>query len=184
MVMLFTAGGTYGATNSYSNFTHLSQTFKDPTYPNTLIDYTEMQFYMAEATASGMISGDPESHYNEGITASILSWGGTQEDADAYLTEDSVAYSIVVAANDWRYAIGKQEWLSFYSRGFEGYSTWRRLDAPILNIPPDLGLTYDELPVRFRYPVEEQTVNGANYSAAAAAIGGDEITTKLFWDKY
>ncbi len=179
------SGGTYGATNSFSNYTHVSNTFKDPTYPNTLIDYTEMQFYLAEANASGLIStGNVEDYYNEGVAASIISWGGTQGDADTYLAQDSVAYSVVEGASGWRYAIGKQEWLAFYSRGFEGYSTWRRLDAPILNVPPNLGFSYADIPVRFNYPVEEQTLNGPNYTQAAAAIGGDSKTTKLFWDKY
>ena len=41
-----------------------------------------------------------------------------------------------------------------------------------------------DYPVRFTYPIIEQNVNGSNYNAAAAAIGGDEVTTKLFWDKY
>lgn len=178
-------GGIYGSTNSYSNYTHVSTTFEDPTYPNTLMDYTEMQFYLAEANASGMIStGNAADYYNEAVTASIMSWGGTQAEAIAYLEQDSVKYSTVVAENDWRYAIGKQEWLGFYSRGFEGYSTWRRLDSPILNVPPNLGFTYEDIPLRFTYPVEEQTLNGANYSQAAAAIGGDKKSTPIFWDVY
>jgi len=34
------------------------------------------------------------------------------------------------------------------------------------------------------FPIEEQTLNPANYKAAASAIGGDKITTKIFWDKF
>jgi len=32
------------------------------------------------------------------------------------------------------------------------------------------------------YPINEQTLNKANRAAAAAAIGGDLLSTKLFWD--
>jgi len=34
------------------------------------------------------------------------------------------------------------------------------------------------------YPSTEQTLNGANWKAASTAIGGDLMTTKLFWDKF
>jgi len=32
--------------------------------------------------------------------------------------------------------------------------------------------------------VQEQTLNATNYTAAAAAVGGDVVETKLFWDKF
>jgi hypothetical protein len=34
------------------------------------------------------------------------------------------------------------------------------------------------------YPVKEQNVNDVNRASAAAKIGGDKVTTKLFWDKF
>jgi hypothetical protein len=55
------------------------------------------------------------------------------------------------------------------------------MDYPIFNIG-SLITTYDEIPVRFSYPVNEQTLNKESYTAAAAAIGGDLISTKIFWD--
>ncbi len=67
-------------------------------------------------------------------------------------------------------------------RGFEGWPTWRRLDAPSLNTPPIFDSGY-VLPVRYRYPIEEQTINGANYSSVTTGIGGDENDTPFFWDK-
>jgi hypothetical protein len=37
--------------------------------------------------------------------------------------------------------------------------------------------------VRYTYPINEQTLNGTSYTAAAATVnGGDKITSKLFWD--
>ena len=57
------------------------------------------------------------------------------------------------------------------------------MDYPIFNIG-SLISTYEEIPVRFSYPVNEQTLNKANYTSAASAIGGDLISTKIFWDKF
>jgi hypothetical protein len=48
-------------------------------------------------------------------------------------------------------------------------------------MPPTIS-SYDEIPKRFTYPVNEQTLNKANYEAAASAIGGDALTTRIFWD--
>jgi hypothetical protein len=39
-------------------------------------------------------------------------------------------------------------------------------------------------PNRYTYPVLEQTLNGASYSAASSAIGGDAAETKLFFDLF
>jgi len=43
------------------------------------------------------------------------------------------------------------------------------------------GLT--DLPTRIYYPTTVQSLNTANYQAASTAIGGDEMDTKLIWDK-
>jgi len=45
-------------------------------------------------------------------------------------------------------------------------------------------LALSDIPLRYPYPVNEQNVNGANYDQAAAAIGGDLVETRLWWDKF
>jgi Susd and RagB outer membrane lipoprotein len=68
-----------------------------------------------------------------------------------------------------------------YNRGLEAWTEWRRLDYPVLVAPVD---ALSEIPVRYTYPVQEQNLNVTNYTEAASAIGGDEVTTKIFWDKF
>jgi len=41
-----------------------------------------------------------------------------------------------------------------------------------------------DIPVRFTFPVNEQTLNEENYATASEAIGGDELLTKIFWDLF
>ena len=101
--------------------------------------------------------------------------------AAAYLAKPEVAYT--TATGTWRQKIGMQSWIANYTRGYEAYNNWRRLDFPILNLPEE-ATTYADIPVRFTFPVKEQTLNADNYAAASAAIGGDLISTKVFWDKY
>jgi hypothetical protein len=175
-------GGPYGKPNSYSAYTHITSTIQEPDYRGLLMSYSEVQFYLAEAAARGWsVGGTAESFYNAGITASIVDdWGGTVTDAAVYLAQPTVAYATAGGASaTFREKIGVQSWIASYDRGLLGWTTWRRLDAPDFNLPVQTG---NAVPLRFTYPVTEQTLNGGNYSSAAAAIGGDAQATSLFWD--
>ncbi len=173
-------GGPYGYTSPYANYSHLSAWIHDPTFPGILMTYDEVQFYLAEAAARAFtVPETAETYYNNGIKASFEYWGLSADDATAYLAKPEVAWA--TAAGDWRQKIGTQAWLSFYTRGLLGYTEWRRLDYPIFNLAKTIT-DYNEIPTRFTYPVNEQTLNKANYEAASASIGGDSPTTRLFWD--
>jgi hypothetical protein len=176
-------GGQYGFLNTYSAFSHVSDKIIDPAFEGLLLDYSEVEFLLAEAVERGFITGSAADHYNKAVTASITYWGGTAAEAAAYLAQPKVAYA--TAASTWKEKIGFQKWIALYNRGWESWIEWRRLDFPKLsppsggNVPAGLAI-----PVRMIYPIVEQTLNGANREAAASAIGGDLATTKLWWDKF
>ncbi len=171
-------GGVYGASNPYAGFSHVDEAIAtDPTFPCLLLSYVEVEFYLAEAAARGFTNGAPEVHYNAGITASFDYWGLSDSTA-SYLANPAVAYG--TAEGDWKQKIATQAWIAFYNNGYLGWTEWRRLDFPILPDPPDMEVASQ--PVRFTYPVFEQTLNNDNYYQAAGAIGGDDMTTKLFFD--
>jgi len=173
-------GGENGASNDFTAYSHVSDLIQGATFEGTILDYAEVEFYLAEAVERGYaVSGTAESHYNSAITASITYWGGTVNDATTYLAQTAVAYT--TATGTYKQKIGTQKWIALYNRGFEAWTEWRRLDFPALSAPVD---AYTSFPVRFTYPIAEQTLNAASYDAASAAIGGDLVTTKLFWDKY
>jgi hypothetical protein len=173
-------GGPYGYTSPYANYSHLSAWIHDPTFPGIVMTYDEVQFYLAEAAARGFTTPETaETYYNNGITASFEYWGLSADDAAAYIAKPEVAWA--TAAGDWKQKIGTQAWLSFYTRGLLGYTEWRRLDYPIFNLAETVT-AYNEIPIRFPYPVNEQTLNKTNYEAASAAIGGDLPSTPIFWD--
>ncbi len=140
------------------------------------MDYSEVQFLLAEAVERGFIAGTAETYYNNAITASIIYWGGLASDATAYLAQPSVAYT--TATGNYKEKIGVQKWIALNNRGYEAWVEWRRLDYPVL--APALPTLV--IPKRLIFPVSEQTQNGTAYTAAAAAMGGDLTTTKLFWD--
>jgi hypothetical protein len=173
-------GAIYGlnGAQSYNNYSNFTDRFMAADFEADLMSYPEVAFILAEAAQRGWnVGGSAQEWYNKGVTASILYWGGTQEEADAYLAQPSVAYD---AAN-WKMSIGTQKWIALYNQGVEAWAEWRRLDYPILNVPEEL--TYGDIPVRMNYPFDEGELNPENYAAAVAAMGGDTQKIKLFWDK-
>ena len=171
-------GGTYGYGSPYGSNSHIPDAISAPNFKGILFTYSEVQFYLAEAAARGFNLPLPaETYYNEAIKTSFEFWG--IPGAEDYLAKDEVKYD---QAN-WKELVALQQWLGFYTRGLEGYSTWRRLDYPRLNIA-ELIRQESEIPTRFTFPINEQTLNEANYIAASQLIGGDLLTTKIFWDIY
>lgn len=178
-------GGAYGASSAYTQYSHVADPIGDPTFPVTILSGTEVAFYLAEAAERGYsVGGSAKQYYDAGITASFLSWGLTSGDAAAYLAKPAVDYTNAASGATWKEKIGVQSWIANYLRGLVAYTNWRRLDFPVLNLPPNPVSDNGKIPVRFTYPVNEQTLNKENYTAAASAIGGDKLSTKLFWDKY
>jgi hypothetical protein len=172
-------GGENGVENNYATNSHIADALKEPAFEGNIMDYSEVEFLLAEAIERGfVVGGTAEEHYNNAITASIEFWGGTAAEASTYLAQPTVAYT--TASGTWKEKIGIQAWLALYNRGFEAWTSWRKLDFPVLVAPPD---AVSVTPVRFTYPIIEQTLNGDNYKAAAQAIGSDDVGTKLFWDK-
>lgn len=174
-------GAPYGANNSYALFSHIGSMFYESTLPHVVFDYANVKFMLAEVaerSLGGMIPANAAAHYNAAITASFDYYGVSG--ATTYLLQPSVAYA--TATGTWKQKIGTQKWIALYNQGFNAWTEFRRLDYPAL-VAPSTGVV-NVVPRRFTYPIGEQTLNGASYTAAASAVGGDLLTTKLFWDKF
>ncbi len=173
------AGGIVGSTNTFADMSKPSDQVAKPSAGCPLLDYVEIEFLRAEAAERGFtVAGTAAEHYSKAIRNSILSWGGNGADADAYLARPAVAYATATGA--WRQKIGTQKWIALYNRPYDGWTELRRLDYPQLSLPVGAKSGF---PNRLSYPANEQQLNGTNYAAAAAKIGGDKVETKLFWDK-
>lgn len=172
-------GGVYGTANGYAGKSHIGGMMFEPALPGTILSCSEVYFLLAEAAERGITGLDMTAaeYYNMGITASFNEWGVSG--AADYLANPDVAYA--TAEGNWKQKIGTQAWLALYNRGYEGWTTWRRLDFTGFNPPPDM--VYADIPTRLLYPAREANLNGANYDAAGSAIGGNLKTTKLWWDK-
>jgi len=169
-------GSPPGEGASYADNSHPGDKLEDPTFPVVIMSYDEMSFYMAEAADRGYsVGGSAQQHYENGIMASYEYWGAS--DAATYMAQDNVAWATGTTSNMDK--IARESWLAFYNRGFVAWTQIRRLDFPIpLAAAPQDGV----YPARMTYPVNEQTLNGTNYTEASQAIGGDDAGTKIFWD--
>ena len=181
-------GGTYGEANVFTAYSHITSTLNNPQFAGTIFDYSELQFLLAEAAEKGVVPGgsaQAKIYYNAGITASMLDWGLTATDATTYLALPKVDYSNVLSGATYKEKIGKQAWFALYNRGFEAWTSYRRLDFPKLTpstTSKNKGIL--TVPVRYTYPGIEQSINGTNYTKASSDIGGDLMSTKIFWDKF
>ncbi|KLT71209.1 SusD/RagB family nutrient-binding outer membrane lipoprotein [Flavobacterium sp. ABG] len=176
-------GGTYvgqviGQGGEFGDFSHIGEFAYTATTPGILLNYTEVAFYIAEANARWTPAAAATA-YTTAVTASIVEWGGTPAQATAYL-----ATKPYDAAN-WKKSIGEQAWVAMFNQAITSWNFWRRLDFPVLTAPTTAIINAGgKVPVRMAYPVLEQQVNSSNWKAASTAIGGDLLTTKLFWDKF
>jgi hypothetical protein len=173
-------GGVYGDLNDYDEFSAPGEQLEDPALPGVLLSYSEVEFLLAEARERGFnVGGTATSHYNAAVTASIVEAGGSAAEAATYLAQPTVAYS--TAAGTYKQKIGVQKWIALYNQPVIAWTEWRRLDSPNLQKPAN---ALSDIPKRFPYPNTELNLNGANATAAGTAIGGDVVTTKIFWDKF
>ena len=174
------SGGGPGRSSNYATFSKPADKITTPDFPGLLLDYAEVEFYLAEAVERGIaVGGTAMQHYNNAVTASIVYWGGTVADATAYLAKPSVNYA--TAPGNYKRKIGIQKWIALYNRAWDAWIEWRRLDYPQLQ-PAFRAVS--PIPVRYTYPVNEQNYNTKNYNQAVTAIGGDDVTTMLWWDKF
>ncbi|MCJ7933301.1 MAG: SusD/RagB family nutrient-binding outer membrane lipoprotein [Chryseobacterium sp.] len=171
-------GGTIGTPSSFAANSHIGDFAYKETTPGVILNYTEVAFYLAEASARWGIGATSAVAYANAVNASLSEWGVSTSDAAVYLAANP--YN----AGNWKKSIGEQSWIAMFNQGMVGWNFYRRLDYPVLVAPPTaVSQAEGKVPVRLQYPVRETTTNPTNYAAAAASIGGDKLTTKLFWDK-
>lgn len=182
----FYIGQTPGVRATFNNFSAPSSIVSDPQFPHTYFSYSEMEFLKAEAIERGFaVGGTAEEHYNNAIDASMEEWGISEADGFAYRSQPSVNY--ITAAGDWKQKIGVQSWVALYNRGYDAWTQWRRLDYPKLEVPTGALFSDGETPsviTRMTYPVVEQNLNKGSYEKASSAVGKDQITQKLWFDKF
>jgi hypothetical protein len=184
------AGSPYrGARSGGLNYSQINVwTVASPAAPDFYVTYAQTSLLLAEAAKRGWIpGGDAQAkiYYENAINADIIEYAivpGTvavsASDVTAYLNNPAVAYSSTDALKQ----INTQYWIACLRNGTEAYSNFRRSGFPVLSPNTFNTKLNGGFVRRFSYPDVEASANTANYSTAAGAIGGDKLTSKVFWD--
>ena len=161
---------------TYSNISGLGDFYLQPDLPAVIMSYSQLNFLMAEAANEGFISGGipvAKSYYYAGI-AENFNWN--ELDGADYLAQVNLNFE---SQSDGREKIATQQWISLFSQGFEAWTEWRRTKFPAL--APAAESPLSEIPSRLFFSTATQNLNKDNFDAAASSIGGDLLTSKLFW---
>lgn len=139
-----------------------------------IMSYAEVELIKAELAQKGVIASDAQEHYEKGVAAAIEQWGS--EVPEDYFADPDAAYDGTLER------IMLQKYYALYFTDYQQWFEYRRTGLPVLPKGDDLW-NNGVMPVRFRYPVIVQTSNSENYQLAVARMGGDDINTKVWWEK-
>lgn len=139
---------------------------------------SNMEIFSQDRLDSVLSGLEGDDTYNTtGLNAEEFPTGITEAEIAAYLNEPNVAWD----QSNWRELIGTQKWLQLYRQGLQGWFEWRRLDYP--NLQPGPAALLDDLPRRWVYPLDEQSLNGSNRSEAVERMGGDNLLIRMWVDQ-
>ena len=178
--------GARGSGLNYSQFN--VNKIAAPGVPEFWVTYAQTSLLLAEAAKRGWIPGGDaaaKTHYENGITADMVTYAlypGTTPisagEITAYINNPAVAYN----ATDALKLINTQYWVVNIRNGTEAFANFRRTGFPALSPNMFNNNLNGGFVRRLSYPDIEGSANAANYTAAAAAIGGDNLTSRVFWD--
>ena len=154
-------------------------------FGEVLQEYAEVEFLLSE------YKNWDQTHYRNGVIASLEKWGVSAAGYSAYIQ----ALPAATAEN-----VLSQKYIALYTQGIEGWTEIRRTGYPKFLVKKgDLlwkGLVgkveksyhfdpefSEAIPNRLVYPLNEQRTNKSHYQESLAQQGDDVITTKLWWNK-
>lgn len=159
-----------------------------PAAPEFYVTYAQTSLLLADAAKRGWITGgdaQAKIYYENGIKADMEIYSLypnttpiSAAEITAYINGPNVLYNPADALR----LINTQYWIVNIRNGTEAFSNFRRTGIPALS--PNLynNKLNGGFVRRISYPDIEGSANGANYQAASTAIGGDKLTSRVFWD--
>lgn len=172
---------------SSANINFFSSNYTKINKAEILMEYAEVEFILAE------LNGWSQANYVAGVRANMERLGVASAKIDAYVA------SLPSASQEH---VLNQKYIALLGNADEAWNEYRRTGYPntsILLMPGETGTRPDgttytftplmsgnvvasDLPGRVRYPITQQTLNRANWTAASAGLSnGDEINSKLYF---
>ena len=168
-------------------YSRINPLLLDRDEPYMLMNYGEVELYLAEAAKRGIGGVDPASaatHYNNGVKASMQMYTPYEGSAVGALTVSDQAVTDYLT--QFPYAdgtaleqIGNQLWLNKYLNWWDAWAEWRRTGFPKLDPVKFPGnSTGGTIPVRLKYPNAEVAGN-PNFASGSSP---NDFTTRVWWD--
>ena len=169
------------AVNIPAAYSRIGTNFRSQGSAMPIFNYAQVLFMRAEAAKLGYEAGGDVAaaqFYKDAIKASWEQYGVFNQVAyDAYLLQTDVLYNPLTAHKQ----IITEKWVHMYLNSWESWNDWRRTGFPVLTPALD-GVDPKGIPLRLGYPTNESALNGTNYTAAVAALGGtDNNYGKMWW---
>lgn len=139
-----------------------------------ILPYAELQFILSELAFRGIITGNAQTYYENGVKAAIEQWGAVVP--ANYFANPKVAYDGTLER------IMLQKYVALFFVDQQQWFEHKRTGYPVL--PNNGGLLNDgKMPQRLLYPTQPKILNSANYNAAVQSLGGDNINVKDWWNQ-
>lgn len=171
----------------------------DDDRPYQILCYADVCFILAEAALKGWNAGGSAQYwYEEGIRASMEQWSAlaldspmaayapdaaeiTAVEIDAYLAGSMVKWD----PSKGQEMIITQRWIALMDNGVQAFSLIRRTGYPAVIETYELpGTSYPGMgvPLRFPYPIDEESRNSANLAEVTGGIVQTMYGKAVWWD--
>lgn len=146
-----------------------------------ILNFSEVQFILAEAALKGWITNNTAQYfYEKGTTEAIKLWD--YEVPSDYLTREVISWNESYSLSKKMNLIHSQKYYSLFFTDLQSWFEYRRSGYP--NLPKGAGhLNNGIMPARLNYPVYIQSSNKENYRTVINAQGPDHINTLMWWQK-
>ncbi|GAA4406968.1 SusD/RagB family nutrient-binding outer membrane lipoprotein [Nibrella viscosa] len=151
----------------------LGNYFTQATAPSVIMTFAELNLILAEAAVDGDITGNAQTFFERGITASFDQYG--LKVPDGYLTRIGTVTKEKVM---------EQKWIALFGQAIEAWTEYRRTGLPVLPAKDPRAVFANDgvLPTRLKYPNSEYSLNEVKLKEGIGLLGGaDDMKSKLWW---
>jgi len=140
-----------------------------------IMGYAEVEFIKAEVALQTGDEAAAKIAYEKAVTAAVTQWKNGVMPA-TYFQNPKAAF------NNTLEQIMNQKYLGLFFNDYQQWFEYRRTGFP--KLPKTQYMLHDGvMPSRFMYHTDVRQTNVENYQVAADRIGGDNVMTKVWWEK-
>lgn len=139
-----------------------------------VMTYAEVELIKAELEYYSNNPSAAKAAYERGVKAAIEQWDAVTP--AEYFSDPDAAYNNTLSR------IMLQKYYALYFMITQQWFEYRRTGLPVLPVADGM-INNKKMPVRFWYPIPVRTNNTENYKIAVESIGGDDVNTKVWWEK-